>query len=110
MKHVHDLKHLFEDRGGIVEVCKTCKAKVKTRKGTDSRINNRQYLKEHVKDLAQPHGRTGKVFKKFHGIPENFERKKQGVIKSIKDQADDEKDHLLAEIDRQEVGSNKLVY
>lgn len=108
--HIHDLRIIKEDHRGILEVCRECKKKVKTKKGSDSRINNKQYLKTHIRDTAQPHGRTGKVFKKLYGEPEDPLEGVAGVQKSIKDQSQYHTDLQLEEIDREEVGSGKLIY
>jgi hypothetical protein len=67
MKHVHNYQIVKQDGSGITEVCLECKKKLTTRQDSKGRINNRNYLLEHVRDTAQPHGRTGKIFKKVYG-------------------------------------------
>lgn len=110
MKHIHDLEMIRETSNGILEVCKSCKKRIKTRKGFSDKINNKEYLKTHVADTAQPYGRTGKVFKKLYGEPDDFERERKGVVQSIKDQSQYNTDLQLEEIEREDVGSGKLIY
>lgn len=68
MPHICDWKVVNDNSDGRMEVCKECHRKLITRKDTRTgRIDNRKYLKEHIRDTAQPHGRTGKIFKKYYG-------------------------------------------
>jgi hypothetical protein len=77
MNHDHDYKIIRENTDGIVEVCTICKKKLLTRKGCKGRINNREYLKEHVKDTAQLYGPTHKIFIKHY--PERWKQKQREI-------------------------------
>lgn len=64
--HSHDYIRVSENADGVVEVCKECKYRLITRKDIKGRIDNKEYLKEHVRDTAQPTGITSKVFKQYY--------------------------------------------
>lgn len=66
--HAHDFKRIKESAGGFREICKVCKFQLVTTKDIKTgRINNKEYLKHHIRDTAQPNGRTGKIFNKYYG-------------------------------------------
>lgn len=65
--HKHNYTVIKNDGSALVEVCTECKKKLTTRLDGKGRINNREYLKEHVRDTAQPTGVTSKVFKQYYG-------------------------------------------
>lgn len=68
MKHSHLYKVISEDQNGRLEVCTECKHKNIVRKDPKTgRIDNKKFLKEHIRDTAQPNGRTSKVFNKYYG-------------------------------------------
>ena len=67
--HHHDYERIGENEEAIVEVCKECKNKLITKKDKQGRIDNEKYLKEHVRDFAQPEGNTKKIFNKYY--PDN---------------------------------------
>lgn len=68
MEHIHDFKKINENSDGILEMCKECKFRLILRKDSKTaRIDNKKFLKYHVRDTAQPHGRTGKIFGKYYG-------------------------------------------
>lgn len=70
MKDHHcNFRIINEDKYGIKEVCRECKRILTTPKASDGRIDNQKYLKEHTRDMAQPNGPTGKIFKKYYGEP-----------------------------------------
>jgi predicted Rdx family selenoprotein len=64
--HQHDFQIINEDNDGILEICVECKKKVLNRKDKNGRVNNKKYLKEHIRDTAQPNGRTAKIFNKYY--------------------------------------------
>lgn len=66
MKHIHDWKIVGENGESIVEVCVECKERKVYRKDSKGRVDNREYLKEHVRDTAQPTGVTSKIFNRFY--------------------------------------------
>lgn len=66
--HYHNYKVINDTQEGKVEVCIECKHRLSTRKDVKTgRIDNKKYLKEHIRDTAQPFGKTGKLFRKFYG-------------------------------------------
>lgn len=65
--HHHDYVIVKETKDGIMEVCRECKKRNFIRKGQKGRIDNKQYLKDHVRDTAQPTGATSKIFNKYYG-------------------------------------------
>jgi len=67
MTHYHDYITLRESAEAKVEICRECKKQLITKKDRLGRIDNDLYLKEHVRDTAQPGGRTGKIFERFYG-------------------------------------------
>lgn len=67
MQHHHDYIIVSNNPDGMVEVCKECKGRLVTKKDNKGRIDNNVYLKEHIRDTAQPTGATSKIFKKYYG-------------------------------------------
>jgi len=53
MQHLHKYKTLYEDKGGIDEVCTRCGKRLITYKGFKGIIDNETYRKEHVRDFLQ---------------------------------------------------------
>lgn len=66
MSHEHDYVVVRQTGDGILEVCRECKKRNLVRIGLSGRIDNKQYLKDHVRDTAQPNGRTSKIFNKYY--------------------------------------------
>ena len=68
MKHQHNFKTVNDNDDGRLEVCTECHFRLTTKKDPRTgRIDNKKYVKEHTRDLAQPYGRTRKVFIKHYG-------------------------------------------
>lgn len=67
MEHIHNYRKITETNSGIREICVECKKILSTPKGKTGRIDNKKYLKEHVRDTAQPTGRTKHIFEKYYG-------------------------------------------
>jgi len=68
MEHTHNYRIINDNNDGRLEICVECKKKLITKKDKKTgRIDNKKYLKEHARDLAQPGGRTGKIFNKYWG-------------------------------------------
>jgi hypothetical protein len=67
MTHHHDYVIISETDNAIVEVGKECKKRLVTRKGEKGSIDNKRWLREHVRDTAQPSGITGKIFERYYG-------------------------------------------
>lgn len=73
MQHVHNLKKVNEDDHGIMEICIECKMKIVSKKDPrNGRIDNKKYIKNHLRDTAQPFGRTSKVFGKYYGAEAGY--------------------------------------
>lgn len=67
MGHQHDYTVIKSTPAGIIEVCNECKKKLVTKTDSKGRVDNRAYLKEHIRDTAQPTGITAKIFKQYYG-------------------------------------------
>ena len=65
--HAHNFKSISDTPSGLREICVECKFILKTPKGEKGRIDNKKFLKEHIRDTAQPFGRTSKIFNKYYG-------------------------------------------
>ena len=65
-EHYHRYEKISENRDGIVEVCKTCGKRLITKKDRQGKIDNIVYGREHIADIAQPTGRTAKIFKQVY--------------------------------------------
>lgn len=66
MQRLHKYKILFEDNGGIDEVCTRCGKRLVTLKGKDGSIDNIKYGKEHMRDFLQP---NDPLFEREFGKP-----------------------------------------
>jgi len=68
VEHQHTFRTIADTKEGKREVCTECKFVLSTRKDPKTgRIDNKKYLKTHARDLAQPFGRTSKIFNKYYG-------------------------------------------
>jgi len=67
LSHYHNYVGVSENDDGVVEVCTECKHRLVTKKGRNGSIDNKKWLKEHVRDTCQPLNKTGKVFAKYYG-------------------------------------------
>ncbi len=66
--HSCDWKTVNENKEGMLEICQVCKRKLVTKKDPKTgRVDNKRFVKEHIKWTAQPNGRTAKVFHKYYG-------------------------------------------
>ena len=68
MTHYHDYVRISENDDGVTEVCTECRHRLITKKDRNGRIDNKKYLKEHIRDTSQPYGKTGKIFHKYYKI------------------------------------------
>ena len=75
--HAHNYKIINDNNDGRLEICVECKKRLITKKGKGGRVDNRKYLKEHLRETAQPTGKTSKVFNKYYG-------KEAGIISKFK--------------------------
>jgi len=62
----HSFRLIKDTKSFKVEQCTICHKREKWNKGYKSRIDNNNYLKAHVREYAQPHGSTKRVFMKLH--------------------------------------------
>jgi hypothetical protein len=68
MEHTHNYYTIKDLPDGKLEICIECKKRLTTKKDPKTgRIDNKKYLKEHIRDTAQPFGKTGKIFAKNYG-------------------------------------------
>jgi hypothetical protein len=68
----------------VWEICVLCGDKVKWNKNPyTGRINNKGYLEAHIREFAQPYGRTGKVFEMLYGDPNKIDIKKKGTNANV---------------------------
>jgi len=58
----HDLKIIYEDESQKCEVCQICNKKFRWNKGYKGRIDNKEYLKAHIRNFAQRFGATKRVY------------------------------------------------
>lgn len=66
MMHYHNYIQVSQTEDGAAERCTECGHRIIVTTGEKGRINNAEYLKEHVRDTAQPRGRTENIFKRFY--------------------------------------------
>ena len=62
----HDFETIQETSKFKVERCNICGQRKKWNKGYKGRIDNKNYLKDHVRTFAQKTGPTKRVFLKLH--------------------------------------------
>ena len=82
-----DFLQILDNHEVVVEICKECGRKIIYNK-RDGRIDNAKYLKDHIRQFAQPFGRTRKVFEELYGkvgvkIAMEYLRKKQSKKTTI---------------------------
>jgi len=62
----HDFVLIRDNKSFKVERCKICNIRRKYNKGYKARVDNVQYLKDHVRNYAQPTGSTKRVYNKTY--------------------------------------------
>lgn len=62
----HDFRPMKDTKTFKVEKCLICGLRKKYNKGYHMRIDNTQYLKDHVRNFAQPTGTTKRVYAKVY--------------------------------------------
>lgn len=68
MKNHHCKFQIVSDTvDGVKEVCMECKRVLVSKKDSHGRIDTKKWLLEHVRDTAQPSGRTKNIFNKYYG-------------------------------------------
>lgn len=68
-KYGHKTKVLGDYHDAVVEVCVDCGKDLIYNKASDGTIDNRRYYTEHLRDFAQPTGKTSGIYYKFYGRP-----------------------------------------
>lgn len=62
----HDFVVLFENPQKKIERCKLCNKTKRYNKGYKQRSDNIRYLKDHLRNFAQPWGTTRRVYLKIY--------------------------------------------
>ncbi len=65
----HTTKILGDYPDALVEVCLDCGSDLIYKKAPDGSMDNGRYYTEHLKDFAQPTGKTAGIYAKFYGKP-----------------------------------------
>lgn len=63
----HDLEVLHDFSDVQIEICNICGKKFRYKKDSQGRVDNKRYLKDHIRHFAQPYGATKKIFFMLHG-------------------------------------------
>ena len=71
----HKFEILAEDTRRIAEQCTRCGEKKTYNKAETGRTANLEYAKDHIREFAQPGGRTGKLFEQLYGKPQDLRKK-----------------------------------
>jgi hypothetical protein len=62
----HDMARLGETEKEIWEQCKMCNKKFHWKKWFRGKVNNKEYLKAHVRQYAQEFGTTKRIYHKLY--------------------------------------------
>ncbi len=62
----HDFTTVKDTKTYKVDRCKLCQIRKKYNKGYHMRIDNNAYVKDHVRNYAQPNGSTKRVYAKVY--------------------------------------------
>ena len=62
----HDLRILHQNPHIMMEKCNICNKTFRWKKGYKGRVDNKEYLKAHVRQYAQKLGATRRVFMKVY--------------------------------------------
>ncbi len=65
-KMPHEFKILHETGIIKVEVCIRCNVKKRYNKKYKQRIDNLAYLKDHIRQFAQPNGKTKRIYNQIY--------------------------------------------
>ena len=63
----------------LIEICVICGDKVRWNKARSGRIDTKEYLQAHIREFAQPYGRTGKIYEMLYGNPNKMNIWKKGT-------------------------------
>lgn len=73
----HTTKILGDYADALVEVCLDCGKDLIYNKAKDGAIDNARYYKDHLRDFAQPTGKTAGIYNKFYGKPKDTSQDEQ---------------------------------
>lgn len=62
----HDFISVYENKTAKIERCRLCGVRKRWNKGYKGRIANNEYLAAHVRNFAQPGGRTKRIYLKLY--------------------------------------------
>jgi hypothetical protein len=62
----HDMIQISDTPTVRVEKCRICQKRFRWPKGYKGRVHNAEYLQAHVRQFAQPHGTTRRVYAKLY--------------------------------------------
>ena len=62
----HNIRIVHEDKKAKWEVCMICQKRWRWNKRYQTRIDNNEYLKAHLRNFAQPEGPTKRVYHKIY--------------------------------------------
>lgn len=62
----HDFEQIKDTKTAKFERCRICGVRKRWNKGYRGRVDNVAYLRDHVRQYAQPTGSTKRVFMKLH--------------------------------------------
>ena len=80
---LHDLKTLVDTAEVKIDYCTECKEKFIYRKDKEGRIDNKQYLKDHMRNYLQ---RDDPLFKRYNDKPFDFEEDRAFADQQFKQQ------------------------
>jgi hypothetical protein len=78
----HDFRQVLDNPEATVEVCRRCGCKEIYRK-VGGRIDNKKYLKDHLRDFVQPDGPSAKIYEEIYG---EAARKKSLDVRRMQEQ------------------------
>lgn len=62
----HDIKIMHENKTVKWEVCQICGERFRWNKGYRGRTDNNRYLEVHVRNFAQKHGATKRIYNRIY--------------------------------------------
>lgn len=83
-----------------IEVCSNCGKKVIYRKREKGRIDNKKYLRDHIRSTVQPFGRTKNIFFQIYGNQPLKNLLEHSKGKKSKEQIQKEWEELRREIQK----------
>jgi hypothetical protein len=87
----HDFERTFENDEAVKEVCVICNRREIYRK-KDGQIDNRKYLRDHIRDFCQPTGSTRGVYLEVYGakrMAESLSKRDKRPMRSREEREED---------------------